>query len=92
MATGARNVRLDRRRRRRGMSAPGVEGKRIGIDRDMGSAILRFNGLRAWNLHVQQGLFREILSALKEIVMNNIIWIIGAVVIVLVVLSFFGLR
>jgi hypothetical protein len=28
----------------------------------------------------------------KEIAMNNIIWIVGAIVIVLAVLSFFGLR
>jgi hypothetical protein len=28
----------------------------------------------------------------REIAMNNIIWIVGAVVIVLAVLSFFGLR
>ena len=29
---------------------------------------------------------------LKEIVMNSIVWLVGAVVIIMVVLGFFGLR
>jgi hypothetical protein len=31
-------------------------------------------------------------NAIREVEMNNIIWLVGAVVIVLAILAFFGLR
>jgi non-homologous end joining protein Ku len=55
----------------------------------------RTKGSRGWNPKPLQVLRtdKQVIAQLKQgISMNNLIWLVGAVVIVIAILSFFGLR
>jgi hypothetical protein len=70
-------------------TTPGVPDLPLGLDRSMLPARKHNGAVAPWNHYSRVPLFPR---SLQEAAMNGIIYLIGLIVVILAILSFFGLR